>query len=74
MAREHDAPTPFKKKQIKPGTIPPGKIQVIDHLNRPRGMVGHLATAATASRFLGGRGVMLTRHKGKQVWRGAPPS
>ena len=71
MAREHDAPTPISTKpKIRPGVVPANKIQVIDHLGRPRGMVGRLATAATASRFLGGQGVMLTKYKGKTVWKG----
>jgi len=72
MARENDAPTPIKRRATKPGVIPSNKIQVIDHLNRPRGMVGRLATAATASRFLGGRGAMITKHNGKTVWKGCP--
>jgi hypothetical protein len=71
MARADDAPTPISTKpQGKPGVIPSNKIQVIDHLGRPRGQVGRLATAATASRFLGGRGAMLTKHNGKTVWKG----
>jgi hypothetical protein len=67
-------PPPRKSKRSdKPGTIPPGKVAVIDHLGRHRGMVGKLGTSATASRFLNGRGATLTRVKGRHVWQGNCP-
>jgi len=74
MGRQDDAPMPISNKpKGKPGQIPSNKIQVVDHLGRARGTVGRLATEATASRFLGGRGAALTKHKGKLVWKGKAP-
>jgi hypothetical protein len=72
--RDSIPPPPLKKRPLdKLGATPPGKVEVIDHLGRHRGMVGKLGTAATASRFLNGRGATLTRVNGRQVWKGMHP-
>lgn len=71
--RDSIPPPPKPKAEDKLGTTPKEKIEVIDHLGRHRGMVGRKSTAATASRFLGGRGATLTRVNGRQVWKGMHP-
>lgn len=61
------------KPEDPPGTLPSHRIAVLDHLGRMRGNVSRKAMAVTASRFIGGRGVTLTKHNGKTVWKGMHP-
>jgi hypothetical protein len=68
----HDAPERRGPKQITPGTLPAGRIAVLDHMGNMRGHVGKLATSLTASRFLGGKPAYLDKtDEGKPCWRGA---
>jgi hypothetical protein len=53
----------MKKKQRKPGTVPPGRIAVLDRAGNIRGHVGPQATGATAARFTGQTGAKLTKGK-----------
>jgi hypothetical protein len=55
----------MKKKQRKPGTVPPGKIGVYDRAGNLRGHVGNKATSVTAARFTGQAGATLTKGKSK---------
>jgi hypothetical protein len=55
----------MKKKQRKPGTVPPGRIAVLDRAGNLRGHVGPHATSVTASRFTGQPGATLTKGKSK---------
>jgi hypothetical protein len=67
----HDAPAPFKPtKAIKPGVIAPNRIGVYDGKGRLRGQVGPRATAVTASRFTGQRGMKLGKVNGRDAWIG----
>lgn len=68
-----DAPEPRTSKLGNIGEVPANKVEVLDHHGRHRGMVGRKATAAVASRFLGGRGVTLTTVNGRQCWKGMQP-
>jgi hypothetical protein len=55
----------MKKKQRKPGTVPPGKLVVYDRAGNLRGHVGPRATSVTASRFTNQPGATLTKGKSK---------
>jgi hypothetical protein len=50
-------------KQRKPGTVPLGKIAVLDREGNLRGHVGPKATSATAARFTKQLGATLTKGK-----------
>jgi hypothetical protein len=52
-----------KKKERKPGTVPPGKFPVYDRAGNLRGHVGKKATSVTAARFTGQAGAKLTKGK-----------
>jgi hypothetical protein len=56
----------MSKKQRKPGTVPPGRIAVLDRKGNLRGHVGPKATSVTASRFTGQPGAKLTKNKGER--------
>ena len=71
--RDSAAPQIKPKRPPKVGATPPNKVRVLDHLGRHVATVGKLATAATASRFLNGRGAKLTRVNGRQCWKGDKP-
>jgi hypothetical protein len=51
----------MSEKQRKPGTVPPGRIAVLDRKGNLRGHVGPKATSVTASRFTGQPGAKLTK-------------
>jgi hypothetical protein len=71
MSNKYDAPERRAPKQIKPGTLPEGRIAVLDHNGNMRGQVGKLATSLTASRLLGGKHAYLDKtDDGKPCWRG----
>ena len=55
----------MKKKQRRPGQVPPGRIPVLDRKGQLRGHVGPRATSVTASRFTGQPGAVLTKGKSK---------
>lgn len=55
----------MKKKQHKPGEVPPGRIAVLDRAGNIRGHVGPTATGATAARFTNETGAVFTKGKGK---------
>lgn len=58
----------MKKKQRKPGEVPPDKIAVLDRNGNVRGHVGPKATSATAARFHGQLGSKLTKIKERDSW------
>jgi hypothetical protein len=53
----------MSKHKRKPGTVPEGKIAVLDPKGRLRGHVGPKATAATAARFHGIQGSQFVKGK-----------
>jgi hypothetical protein len=73
MSRQDDAPTPFKRKQTKPGIVPDNRIPIFDHKGRQRGSVGKLATSVTVSRFTGTHDNRLGTKDGRAAWLGAAP-
>lgn len=56
-------------KQRKPGTVPPGRIAILDQGGRIRGHVGPHATTATVARFLGHHNAKLEKNGGRAVWQ-----
>ena len=62
----------MKKKQRKPGEVPPGKFGVYDSDGNLRGHVGPRATAATAARFTGQTGAVLAKKDGREAWHFPP--
>ena len=63
----HDAPEPRRKPAVIPGKIPDAKLGVYDAKGNLRGLVGRLATAATASRFTH-HGMKLAKKGGRDAW------
>jgi hypothetical protein len=59
----------------KIGSVPPGKLPVIDRHGNLCGHVGAKATAPTAARFTGNPNMKLSKHEGRQSWieQGTPP-
>ena len=65
-----DVMPPKRKKNVDKGVdaLPDHRIPIYDHEGNMRGHVGHKATAATVSRFIGQHGAKLGKKDGRDAW------
>jgi hypothetical protein len=57
-----------KRKEVRPGAVPEGKLGVFDHRGRRVGTMGPKAGLPTAARFLGHSNAKLGTVDGRPAW------
>jgi hypothetical protein len=70
-----DVLPPERKKVVDKGVdaLPDNRVPIYDHKGRMRGHVGHKASSATVSRFIGLHGAKLGKKDGRDAWLGPKP-